>query len=258
MAEDEILSVEQDNRPGVLDPVESAPSPSGPAAGASEVDRARAALDAIDQDARSSRPTHPANVSSHPRHLAALEEKLNLRRLLLGNQNAVRDIYFEPGDTGVLANVPMETLTVTRDDLPKLAPAEWTPAQTERVVATATALGVGPYETVGLFNLTASPPPPPERELDLDALWGDAADANIKVVNALLTKLRAHDEELHDRLVPYIQRSTPAAQHALAVARRLTGHTLRPAPPPRPTPAAEPPDRAESRWPFTWVDEQLR
>ena len=249
-----------DDRPNADAPEVLAPlqPPSAPVAGASAADRAQAALDAIEADARSSRPTHPANVASHPQHLAALEEKLHLRREVLGEHNKTQIAFRDPGEAPPANAPPPERLEITVADLPRLAPGDWTRAQTDRVVATATALGVGPYETVGLFNLTASPPPPPARELDLDALWGETAAANIKTVNALLTKLRAHDEELHDRLVPYIQRSAPAAEHALAVARRLTGHPPRPAPPPRQTPAAEPPDRAASRWPFVWADEVRR
>lgn len=56
---------------------------------------AQAALDAIEGDA-----AHPANNPLHPRHPQALQEKLELRRVLLGETNRPLLTYREDGDPG--------------------------------------------------------------------------------------------------------------------------------------------------------------
>jgi hypothetical protein len=177
---------------------------------------AQVALDTILAD-----KDHPYYLPGHPGSAQAVEDVLALRRAVAGDANRVVVAYREPGDEPRPA-APMEPLTITREDVTRMAPASWAPPQVARVVTIAMdKLGATPLELSRIFAITASPPPPPERELDLVKLWGDDADRNVKLVNGLLTRIQTHDTELHDRLLPYVQRHAGAAEHLLAVARRL-------------------------------------
>jgi hypothetical protein len=59
--------------------------------------------------------------------------------------------------------------------------------------------------------------------LDLDALWGAAADENIKLVNGLLTQLRRSSPADHDALLPFVQRVPTVANRVLSIAKRQKG-----------------------------------
>jgi len=59
--------------------------------------------------------------------------------------------------------------------------------------------------------------------IDLAQLWAKDADANIELVNVLLTQLRRHSQADHDTLLPYVQRSPAVANRVLAIAKRLAG-----------------------------------
>ena len=179
---------------------------------------AQVALDTILAD-----KSHPYYLPGHPGSAQAVEDVLALRRAAAGDANRVVVAYREPGD-GPRQTPPTETFTITREDVTRMAPGNWTPTQVDRVVTTAVdTIGATPLEVSRLFAYTASPPPPPERELDLVKLWGDDVDRNVKLVNGLLTRIQTHDAELHDRLLPYAQRHAGTAEHLLAVAKRLVG-----------------------------------
>jgi hypothetical protein len=167
---------------------------------------------------------HAFNAPGHPRYDAAAAEVLGLRRLLLGadNRPAVeyREAAADQGPPPRLENVPIST-SYTRDDFLQAVPGDWGIPEARREADAIDAIGATPFEGLQLVNQTLGSAPPPEDELDLDALWGEARDVNVRLVTRLLTALRAQDDDLHARLLPYIQRRAAVANHVLAVAQRL-------------------------------------
>jgi hypothetical protein len=220
-----------------------------------EQQAAQTELDRIDAD-----KAHPANNPHHPGHEAALEQKLQLRRTRLADKNEVRALYHEPGDTGVLPQLPPPGPTVSWSDFPTLAPSEMTRPDVTRFQAVATELGATVYEGVRLLNLTRSALPAEEDAPDFTEYWG--ADWRVKAerVGALMRQIRAAAPDFYERLAPHLTRRTDVADHVLAVAERLAGvpASPRPNPAPRALREAEPVDRGESRWPFVWTAEPPR
>lgn len=83
------------------------------------------------------------------------------------------------------------------------------------------ACGLSWFEAQQLVNATEGPVPDPADELDLEALWGEAYDANVRLVKDRMTQLRAVDPDLHDRLLPFLHRRADVLARVLAIAQRL-------------------------------------
>jgi hypothetical protein len=82
------------------------------------------------------------------------------------------------------------------------------------------ACGLTFFEGQQVLNVSEGPVPDAGEERDLAALWGETCDHNVRAVNRLLTRLRAVDAELYDKLLPFIQRRATVANRVLAIAER--------------------------------------
>lgn len=196
-----------------------APAPSTPTMTAVEAQRK---LDEMQADTQ-----HPMHYLLHPRHLAALDERLALRRIVLGRENGIVAVLPEMGDPQRPMSAPAADPEAffTRADLAAHYPAEWREAEKTRFEKAALdGAGASPLEAGRLLALThryRTPERAPLPDvLDLDVLWGSEADTNIRLVNAFLTTLRRRSQADHDELLPFVQRVGPVADLVLAVAQR--------------------------------------
>jgi hypothetical protein len=235
-------------------------TPAAPDAQASAQASAQARLDAIVNDSK-----HVYNTGAHG-YEAAEAEVLGLRRLLLGADNRPAVVYPGGEDDRPPAarseNVPISMLYGREEFLSGFA-GDVSPADRTRAADVVAACGLTYFEGQQLLNATEGPLPGPEAALDFGALWGTARDANAQLVDNELSRLLDVDEDLHDRLRPYVLRSANAANRVLAIAQRRAGlpasareGLTRPGPEtPRDDEAV---DRTHPGYPFSWRDEVRR
>jgi hypothetical protein len=180
---------------------------------------AKAELEQIYSD-----PRHSYNQVGARDYDAAAAHVLGLRRLLLGAENRPAVEYREAEDDRVPVSQPAATTVsalYSREDFLTGIPGDVPTPERHRAAAAVEACGLTWFEGQQLLNATEGPVPHPADELDLAELWGDAANDNARAVNRVLTQLRAVDADLHDKLLPFIQRRAAVANRVLAIAKRL-------------------------------------
>jgi hypothetical protein len=184
---------------------------------ASDAQRAAdAALNSVMSD-----PDHLYWRPDAPGHLQAVEHVAELHRARLGDDNRGLLAFREDGEAGPPPVVEGPSPALGWDSVPGTAPPSWTGAQAEQAATAAAALGLSPADTALSFSLLDMPVPPEEAELDLDQLWGSDLEANVRLVNGLLSRLQAIDPGLYARALPFVQRNASICNHVLALARRL-------------------------------------
>lgn len=148
---------------------------------------------------------------------------LGLRRIVLGAENRPTVEYREAEDDRTAAgrpeNMPLSALYGRQDFLAGILGDVPTPDR-HRAAAAVEACGLTWFEAQQLVNATEGPVPDPGDELDLEALWGEAYDANVRLVKDQMTQLRAVDPDLHDRFLSFMHRRANVLAHVLAVAKR--------------------------------------
>jgi hypothetical protein len=193
-------------------------TPDAPAA-APEQTAAQAQLDAIMADR-----SHPYHVPGHHRADAAVAEVVALRQKVLGAANRTVVEYREEPD-GLVPGARVESGPISglygREEFLTGFAGDVAPADRARAADVVAACGLSYFEGQQLLNVTEGAAPAAADELDLEELWGDAVDDNVRAVNRLLTRLRAVDADLHDKLLPFIQRRAAVATRVLAIAQRL-------------------------------------